>query len=128
MAQGEQADFDRAQAALEAGQPAEAATLFAAFAETYPAGPLTAPAHLGRGEALSASDDPKAAARAYLDAFSFDPEGAQAPRALLRLGESLGALGQTDEACVTFGEVQIRWPDTPIVAEAEAARATFACP
>ena len=128
MALGEQADFDRAQAALDAGQHAEAVALFAGFAETYPAGPLTAPAHLGRGEALSASGDPKTAARAYLDAFSFDPDGAQAPKALLLLGESLGALGQTSEACVTFGEVQTRWPESPIVTEAEAARGKLDCP
>ena len=101
LAVGEQSDFDRAKAELDNGSFRAAADLFAAFTETYPAGPLTAPAHFHQGNALTELGDTTTAARAYLNAFSADPDGAEAPMALLRLGQSLGQLGQINEACIT---------------------------
>ncbi|WP_116132408.1 tol-pal system protein YbgF [Tropicimonas sp. IMCC34043] len=128
MAVGEQADFDRAKAALDSGSFRAAADQFAAFAETYPAGPLTAPAHVMRGEALAGLGETPDAAKAYLHAFSADPKGPEAPKALLRLGQSLGDLGQTDEACVTLDEVGVRFPGTPAAGEAQSSRTRLGCP
>ncbi len=127
LAVGEQQDFDRAKAAFDAGEFARAAELFAAFTETYTGGPLTGEAHFLRGEALSETGDDKAAARAYLDAFSGQPQGERAPQALLQLGRKLGALGQTADACATLGEVPARFPDSAAADEAEAARADLDC-
>lgn len=127
LAVGEQADFDAAAAALEAQDFAGAATKFAVFLEAYPAGPLSARAQFLRGEALTGAGDAKNAARAYLNAFSGAPDGANAPDALFRLGQSLGALGQQSEACVTLSEVGKRFPGHATVAEAEAARVTLGC-
>lgn len=118
LAVGEREDFDRAKAALDAGDYGAAADLFAVFAETYPGGPMTAAASFHRGEALGALGETGASARAYLTAFSSDPEGPQAASALLRLGRSLAQLGQGAEACVTLGEVGTRFPGS---AEAQAA-------
>ena len=101
--------------------------LFATFVEAYPAGPLTAPAHLNRGDALTELGEIAAAARAYLEAFSADPVGSNAPQALLRLGQSLGRLGQTDEACITLGEVGVRFPGGEAAAEAEQSRVSLGC-
>lgn len=127
MAVGEQADYDRAKAALDSGSFQSAADQFATFAETYPAGPLTAPALVLRGEAMTGLGDTAEAARAYLHAFSADPKGPEAPKALLRLGESLGRLGQTNEACVTLEEVGARFPGTPAAGDAAAARGRLGC-
>ncbi|MDA5094001.1 tol-pal system protein YbgF [Aliiroseovarius sp. KMU-50] len=127
LAVGEQSDFDAASAALEAGDFAEAAQMFATFLETYPAGPLAAQAQFQRGEALTGAGDVRNAARAYLNAFSGAPDGVNAPDALLRLGQSLGALGQTSEACVTLSEVGKRFPGSPAVADADAEWATLGC-
>ncbi|SFA89350.1 tol-pal system protein YbgF [Poseidonocella pacifica] len=110
LALAERADFERAQASLDAGDFAAAAAGFAAFNETYPGSPLAAQAMFGRGSALEQQGDMQAAARSYLDAFSTSPDGAQAPRALLRLGVALDALGQRTEACMTLGEVETRFP------------------
>ncbi|MEM1432365.1 MAG: tol-pal system protein YbgF [Pseudomonadota bacterium] len=110
LAVGEQADFDRARQALDDGRYGEAAQMFGRHSETYPGGPLTGEANFLRGEALAALGETAPAARAYLEAFSQAPEGVQAPQALLKLGQSLAVLGQTQDACVTLGEVQVRFP------------------
>jgi len=110
MAVGEQADFDAASAALEAGNYTAAAEKFEQFQTNYPGGPLSAKAGLLRGEALEGADEMTKAARAYLNTFSAAPNGPEAPQALYRLGRALGKLGQTEEACVTLGEVGVRFP------------------
>jgi tol-pal system protein YbgF len=124
LAVGEQADFDAAQKALEAGENAEAAQKFATFNQTYPGSPMAAAANLGRGRALEAQGDLTEAARAYLQAFQIEPNGESAPDALYYLGHGLGALGQTKEACVTLAEVGVRFPggEAETRANEEAAR------
>ncbi len=127
LAVGEKQDFEAAGAALEAGDFGEAAALYESFIETYPGGPLTAEAHFQRGEALTGAGDIKSAARAYLNAFSGAPNSDRAPDALFRLGNALGALGQISEACATLAEVGKRFPGTPAVDDAGAARASLGC-
>lgn len=127
LAVGEEADFKRAQEVLASGDFRTAADLFATFNQTYPGGPLAPEADLRRGEALDKMGDTREAARAFLASFSADPEGAVAPQALYELGRSLGALGQTQEACVTLGEVEIRFPGNPAVVSAQDARRNIGC-
>ncbi|MCK8464882.1 tol-pal system protein YbgF [Aliiroseovarius sp. S1339] len=127
LAIGEKQDFDTAGAALEAGDFTQAASLYETFIETYPGGPLTAEAHFQRGEALTGLGDIKSAARAYLNAFSGAPNSDRAPDALFRLGNALGALGQISEGCATLAEVGKRFPGTPAVEDAQAARASLGC-
>lgn len=112
FAVSEQSDFDAALKAHEAGEYNRAAQLFATFVEVYPGGPMSSEAQFWRGEALAATGAWNQAARSYLDAFSGAPQGPIAPRALFRLGFSLAELGQMDEACLTFSEVQVRYPET----------------
>lgn len=127
MAVGEQADFDAADAALSAGNYAEAATLFANFQSNYPGGPLSDSAALKRGEALEGAGELTQAARAYLDTFSAAPTGPVAADALFRLGRALGRLGQTEEACLTLGEVPVRFAGSAAAAEAVSARQNLGC-
>ena len=124
---GEQGDFDRAKAAFDAGDMAAAATAFDTFIQTYPGGPFSADAHFYRGEALAAGSDWPRAARAYLDAFTFDTDGPRAPGALLKLGLALSELGQSDEACLTLAEVPIRYPQSPAALDAASASANLGC-
>jgi tol-pal system protein YbgF len=127
MAVGEQAEFDRAREVLAQGDFQGAATLFATYAQTYPGGALTADAHFLRGEALGQLGQTADAARAYLDAFNAAPDGPKAGDALLRLGEGLGALGQTPEACVTLGEVGVRFPGSLAATQAQVAMQGLGC-
>jgi len=127
LAMGEQADFDAANTALQEADYAAAAERFAAFNEAYPGSPLAARALLGRGRALDGLGDTREAARAYLSAFTSDDSGPTAPEALYELGAALGRLGQVDQACVTLGEVGLRFPQAEAVALARQEMAALGC-
>ncbi len=127
LAMGEQADFDAANAALEARDYQRAATLFAAFNEAYPGSPMAARAHLARGRALDGVGDTREAARAYLTAFTGDDTGPTAPAALYELGAALGRLGQVEQACVTLGEVGVRFPGGEAEALARSEMSSLGC-
>lgn len=127
LAVGEEADFERADAALNAGDYSTALTQLDQFIATYPGSPLTALAHLMRGDALAGNGDQTGSARAYLEAFSAAPQGDSAAEALYKLGYSLGQLGQTSEACVTLAEVGVRFPASDSVSAAETERSRLSC-
>lgn len=127
LAFAEKDDFQRARAAYDGGEYEKAAEQFQRFTETYQGGPLTGLAHLMRGESLTKLGLTSSAARAYLESYSGTPEGPTAPTALLRLGQSLDGLGQTQEACITLAEVSLRFPSTDASIEAQAARASMGC-
>lgn len=124
----ERADFDAAVAAAEAGDDARAADLFQTFLETFPGGPLSSEAQFRLGQAQAAQSNWRGAARSYLDAFSGAPQGPLAANALLQLAISLGNLGQTDEACLTLTEIDIRYPGSAVTSEVAATRSRLACP
>lgn len=127
LAVGERSDFQRAQAALATGDFQSAAAQFAAFTATYPGGPMSADAHFLRGQAHENLGETANAARAYLESFSGTPDGPRAPEALYKLGTSLGALGQQSEACVTLGEVGLRYPASDMVLEAQSSMRNLGC-
>jgi tol-pal system protein YbgF len=127
LATQEEADFERASEALASGSFQSAAEQFATFNQTYPGGPLSVKANLLRGEALDGQGDTRSAARAYLDAFSADQAGNDAPEALFKLGVALGRLGQTSEACVTLGEVSARFPNSDAALEANSQMRNIGC-
>ena len=127
LAMGEQADFDAAQAALEARDYQRAATLFDAFNQSYPGSPMAPRAYLARGRALDGLGDTREAARAYLTAFTGDDTGPTAPAALYELGSALGRLGQVDQACVTLGEVGVRFPGGEAAALARSEMSSLGC-
>lgn len=128
LAMGEQVDFDRARAALDGEDYATADQLFAAFTDNYTGGPLSAEAHYFRGQALFGMGDIANAARAYLESFSGSPNGSRSPDALLGLGISLGELGQINEACISLGEIAVRFAGAPAVEQARIAMQDLSCP
>ena len=97
------------------------------FTDTYQGGPLSGLAHLMRGEALQNLGKTSSAARAYLESYSGTPNGPTSPTALLKLGLALDGLGQSSEACITLGEVTLRFPSSDASIEAQAARANLGC-
>lgn len=127
LAIGEKADFDAAEAAVAAGDTAGAAQLYATFLETYPGSPLAPRAYLARGTALEASGDMKQAAKAYLDGFSADKDGPEAPQTLFHLGRALGQLNQRDAACQTLSEVGTRFPGSDPASKARSEMQVLGC-
>ncbi len=71
--------------------------------------------------------DTREAARAYLASFTADVTGPIAPDALFQLGAALGRLGQTDQACITLGEVGVRFPAADAAGSARQEMATLGC-
>jgi tol-pal system protein YbgF len=127
LAIGEQSDIAAAQEALAAGDFRGAVDQLKAFVATYPGSPLTTEANFLRGEALEGLGETTDAARAYLEAFSGDATGPTAPNALFKLGASLGRIGQTQDACLTLAEVNVRFPGDPAVAFAQAEMQALGC-
>lgn len=128
LAVNEQADFDRAKGVLDSGDFRTAADLLATFAQTYTGGQLTQQALVLRGDALDKLGDVPNSARSYLQAFSGQPTGPYAGQALTKLGQQLGKLGQTNEACVTLAEVGKRFPGSVDAGNAAQAMTALACP
>lgn len=115
----EKADFDRAQEVLGQGDFRRAADLFAAVAETHAGGPLTAEALFLRGAALDSAGDLPGAGIAWLESFAANPNGAQAPDALLGLSRAMSAKGGPAEGCFYLQEILARFPDAQQAVEAE---------
>ncbi len=128
LAASESVAFDAARALADAGDHDAAATALQQFLEFYPGSPLGADASLLLGEMHRARGAEPDAARAYLNLYLADPDGTDAPRALLALGDSLGRLGQQAEACVMFDELRDRFAFSPQAQEAEDARLRMNCP
>lgn len=101
--------FDAAET-LVAEDPALAEDAFLKFLADYPGSPLTQAARLGLAEAQAGMGRVRDAARNYLAAFNIDPAGPRAAEALLGVGVSLRVLGQMPEACLTYEEVDRRFP------------------
>lgn len=127
LAVGERADFEAAEKALKAGDYAKASKLFAAFDQAYPGSPLAGQAQLGRGKAFDGLGDTREAARAYLAGFSADANGPAAAENLYELGAALGRLGQVEQACITLGEVSVRFPSAGAVSSARSEMAELGC-
>ena len=127
LAVGEQQDFARAQEALASGDFRSAADQLSSFGATYPGSPIADQAAYLRGEALEGLGEMNNAARAYLEAFQAAPTGAKAPDSLFKLGYALGAIGQTQDACVTLAEVGVRFPGGPAQADAIGAMQDLGC-
>jgi tol-pal system protein YbgF len=127
LAASEQGDFDRAKAAIEARSYADGLAQIDQFLLTYPDGPLTGNAHYWRAEALAGQNDWSNAARAFLESFSGTPTGTKAPKSLYRLGVSLAELGQTQDACATLAEVELRYPAAVEVGEARDQMTALSC-
>lgn len=130
LAVGEQADFDAATELARDSTPADALAAFDRFVETYPRSPLTAEAHLFRGDMLVQLGNPTQAGRAFLESYTLaelDNPGLAA-EALLKLGRTLADLGQTAEACVALGQVPARFAGTAAAEDAGTALSGLDCP
>jgi len=127
LAMGEDADFKIAEQALSGKDYVKAADLFAKFNAAYPGSPLAAKAEINRGHALEGLGDTREAARAYLAGFVSNETGPDAANALFELGAALGRLGQTDQACVTLGEVAVRFPIADAVTRAQSEMTALGC-
>jgi tol-pal system protein YbgF len=97
---------------LQQDYPAAEAA-FRQFLALYPSDKLAGNAQYWLGETHYARGDYKSAADAYLKGYKTYQKSEKASDTLLKLGMSLAALGQKQEACSTFGELDAKYPKAP---------------
>ena len=86
---------------------------FRAWLASFGSDPLAVDAQFWLGESQFYQRRYRDAANAFLAVYTGHAEHAKAPDALLKLGMSLAALGETSAACATFGEVGRKYPSAP---------------
>ena len=83
---------------------------FRAFLRKHPERPAVAGGAYWLGESLFQRQRYRDAAEAFLNVSTKYETSAKAPDALLRLGQSLAALGEKEAACASLGEVLRKYP------------------
>jgi tol-pal system protein YbgF len=87
---------------------------FRDFLRKYPSDRLAAEAQYWLGESLFQDKQYHDAAESFLAVSTKYENTARAPDALLRLGQSLAALGEKEAACASLGEVARKYPRAPV--------------
>ena len=102
--------FDAALQAFQARQYPEAEAGFKAFLAANPDHRLTPDALFYIGETYLQRSRPREAAEEYLKVTTNYSKSARAPESMVRLGQTLAALGNSDQACATLTEFGKRYP------------------
>lgn len=82
-----------------------------AFLKAYPSDALAGNAQYWLGETYYVRGDYQQAAVVFLQGYQKYPKNAKAPDSLLKLGLSLGSLGQKKEACAALARLGTEFPD-----------------
>ena len=102
--------FETANARLLDGDFGGARELLRDFTQTYPDDQKIGQAWYWLGETHFINGDFQDAADAYIAALQADRQGVRAPDALVRLGASLAALGETSRACQVLATFPSEFP------------------
>jgi tol-pal system protein YbgF len=102
--------FNAALQAFQAGQYPEAEAGFKAFLAANPSHRLSADAIFYIGETFLQRQRPREAAEQYLKVTTDYSKSSRAPESMVRLGQTLAALGNAEQACATLTEFGKRYP------------------
>jgi tol-pal system protein YbgF len=102
--------FNAALEAYRVGQYEQAEQQLRAFLAKNGGNRLAPDAIFYLGESFLKRSRPREAAEQYLKLSTDYAKSPRAPEGMLRLGQSLAALGNNDQACATFGEIGRRYP------------------
>jgi len=120
-------EFDAALGYFKQKEYENAEKSFSAFLQKNPKNRMAADATYFLGETYFQRGRQREAAEQYLKISTTYSTSAHAPEAMLRLGQSLNALGAKEQACATFDEVPRKYPNASAAvkssAEKEAQRA-----
>lgn len=124
---GPDAAYKYAMSFLRQGDYLSAEAAFTQFLEQHGDTSLAGNAQYWLGETYYVREQYQDAARAFLTGYQQYASSPKAPDSLLKLGITLAALGQTQDACLTLAEVPRTFPGAPqsvkLRAEQERARA-----
>ena len=121
--------FDSAMRLLAKAQYDEARSAFRSFADTYPKDDLAPQALYWIGDIALVQKDYPGAARAFAEEIKRYPDSARAPDSMLKLGQSLIAMGQKQEGCTALAALPTKYPAAAqtILARATVDRKTSHC-
>ncbi len=119
--------FDKAFETYQKNEIEAARERFQALVDAYPEGRFAAEAYYYIGETFVYDRVWSEAGKAFLAAFNQEPDGPTAPKALLRLGESLAQHGNQAEACKILKNVGAMFPDSGEAGLADAQVAELGC-
>ena len=108
----------------------EAELALRSFVAQNPQDPLAGNAKYWLGETFYVRQDYQQAAVTFAEAYQEYPDSGKAPDNLLKLGMSLSALGNKNDACGTFAELLKRYPQAAatVLQRAKQERQRLACP
>jgi tol-pal system protein YbgF len=106
------ADYERAYAAILAGDYVLAEASFRSFIVAFPEDQRMPDARYWLGESLFARGEYRDAADEFLAGYKAYPQSGKAADTLLKLGLSLAGLGEREAACSTYAEVLKKYPNS----------------
>jgi len=113
--------FDAALDLLAKARYDDARAAFRNFADNNPGDELTPQAVYWVGDIAYVQKDYASAARAFVEQLKKYPTNAHSPDSMLKLGQSLIAMGQTKEGCTTLGALPSQYPGASKAVSAQAA-------
>jgi tol-pal system protein YbgF len=122
-------EYNAAMTLLARARYDEARAAFRGFADNHPDDALTPQAVYWVGDIAYVQKDYPGAARAFTEQLKKYPQSSRAPDSMLKLGQSLIAMGQKQEGCTTLGALKAKYPhaaDT-ILEKARADRKAASC-
>jgi tol-pal system protein YbgF len=115
-------EFDVALGYLKEKQYENAERGFSTFIQKNPRNRLASDAYYYLGESYFQRGRQREAAEQYLKISTNYASSPRAPEAMLRLGQSLQALGAKEQACATFSEVSRKYPNASAAIKSGAER------
>lgn len=113
--------YDEAMNLLARARYDEARAAFRAFADTNPKDPLAPQAVYWVGNIAFVQKDYSAAAVAFAEQIKKYPSNPQGAESMLKLGQSLLALGEQEKGCVTLGAIKGKYKQAPATILSQAA-------
>ena len=120
------AEFDTGLNLLGKAQYDDARASFRAFADNHPKDQLAPQAVFWIGNIAYVQKDYSNAAHAFAEEIKKYPSNSRAPESMLKLGQSLIAMGQKKEGCITLGSLQTSYPKAAKGTLSQAANASKA--
>jgi tol-pal system protein YbgF len=108
-----QQEYDSAMGLLARAQYDEARAAFSAFVDAHPKDELAAHAVYWVGNIAYVQKDYAAAAKAFATGLKNYAKSPRAPESMFKLGQTLIAIGQQKEGCLTLGAVKSKYPKAP---------------
>jgi tol-pal system protein YbgF len=115
------AEFDAALDLAAKARYDEARAAFRSFADSNPSDELAPQAIYWVGDIAFLQKDYAGAAHAFAEGIKKYPASSRGPDSMLKLGQSLIAMGQNKEGCLTLGALPSKYPSAPKTVAAKAA-------